>query len=115
MARGGSRPNSGGARPGAGRKSKATLDYQGTMRAVFEEVVTPEDWKYVVSVALAHAKAGKDDARRWLSPWIVGAEPKEMTVVHQESEGEVAGLLKRATAEQLAVLDALLNPPESSA
>lgn len=70
---------SGGARPGSGRKSTATEGYQAQMRSVITERVTREDWAMVVEVALAHAKAGKSDARDWLSAWIVGAVPKEVT------------------------------------
>lgn len=113
---GGARPNSGGARPGAGRKSTKTMAYQGAIRAVFEEVVTPDDWKTVVAVALSRAKSGNDTARAWLTPWIAGAEPKEVTVVHDEGQAAVAALLRRATAEQLAVLEQLLAVvPEAEA
>lgn len=71
---------SGGARPGSGQKASKTDLYQGQMRALVEEVVTPDDWRYVVSVALGRAKAGDAVSRAWLSPWVWGAEPKEVTV-----------------------------------
>jgi hypothetical protein len=71
---------SGGARPGSGQKSTKTEDYQATMRAIVEEVVTPDDWRYVVKVALGRAKAGDPGSRAWLSPFVWGAEPKEVTV-----------------------------------
>lgn len=70
----------GGARPGAGRKARATEDYQGAMRGVFETRVTPSAWAAVIDRALEQAQLGDDRARAWLTPWLVGAEPKEVTV-----------------------------------
>lgn len=78
MPRGGPRPNSGGARPGAGRKKPETVDYQGAMRAAFEARVTPERWQRVIDTAIEQAEQGNKDARAWLTPWVVGAEPKEV-------------------------------------
>lgn len=77
---GGPRPNSGGARPGAGRKSKTTEEYQQSMRSLFEQVVTPQDWERVIRTALSRAQAGDATARQWLAPWIVGGVPQEIKV-----------------------------------
>lgn len=70
----------GGPRPGAGRKSKKTQDYQATMRAMVEEVVTPEDWQQVLLVNLARAKSGDGDSRKFLEPWVMGRVPEEANV-----------------------------------
>jgi hypothetical protein len=50
------------------------------MLAVIRDEVSEQDWREIVRVAVSYAKAGDKDARRWLSPWVVGAEPKEVTV-----------------------------------
>ena len=70
----------GGRRPGAGRKTQKAQDYQTDMRAIFHQVVTPERWQRIVSVAASYAEAGDKDARKWLAPWVVGAEPHETVV-----------------------------------
>lgn len=70
----------GGPRPGAGRKKAETVDYQVTMRAQFEAAVTPDDWREIITEAVGKAKAGDSSARAWLTPWLVGAEPREVTV-----------------------------------
>ncbi len=85
MPRGGPRPNSGGRRLGAGRKSKSTLEYQAKMRDIFAEIVTADEWSKVVQVALDFAKAGNKDARAWLTPWVIGAEPKEVKLTGDEA------------------------------
>ena len=85
MPKGGPRPNSGGARPGAGRKSDETRQYQEAMRRAFEEAVTPEAWRAIIATAIEQAKQGDDRARAWLSPWIVGKVPDE--VRHSGSVG----------------------------
>lgn len=69
---------SGGRRPGAGRKSEATRTYQESMRAVFEQIITRDDWQKVVMTALALAKAGDKSAREWLSDWVIGKVPDEL-------------------------------------
>jgi hypothetical protein len=77
---------SGGARPGAGRKSEATEQYQIHKRAIVEEVVTDEDWRMVVLVALSRAKAGDDNSRNWLTPFVVGKDAEKLKV---EQDGKV--------------------------
>ena len=76
----------GGARSGAGRKGKPTIDRQETMRGVFEMRVNPDRWAQIVDKAVAQAVEGDSVARAWLTPWVVGAEPKAVTVV---AEGKV--------------------------
>jgi hypothetical protein len=66
----------GGARPGAGRKSKSTVTYQAKMRAIVEQTVTSDIWQAVVLTATEQAKKGDDRARQWLTPWVLGAPPK---------------------------------------
>lgn len=71
---------SGGRRSAAGTKSAATEAYQGTLRAQFEACVTPDQWRGVIAKALEQATNGDATARAWLTPWLVGAEPKEVKV-----------------------------------
>ena len=46
---------------------------------VLSEVDIPT-WRAVVAKALADAAAGDAVARAWLTPWVMGAEPKEIDV-----------------------------------
>ena len=78
MPRGGPRPNSGGARPGAGRKSSETKVYQETMRARFEACVSVADWDQAIRALLEDAKGGSVAAFRELVPWVVGKVPDEL-------------------------------------
>ena len=55
---GGPRPNSGGARPGAGRKKQEHL---ATFRELVEAVVTPEDFAVMLRAIVVKAQEG--DAR----------------------------------------------------
>jgi hypothetical protein len=50
------------------------------MRAQFEAAVTPDDWRDIIQSAKDQAKRGDTAARAWLTPWLVGAEPKEVVV-----------------------------------
>ena len=56
--------NKGGGR--ARRKTEETY-----LRALSDRV-TLEDWVKIVDVAMANAKAGDKDARRWLSSYLIG-------------------------------------------
>lgn len=70
----------GGSRPGAGRKSLKTIDYQAGMRQVVEDVVTPEKWRDAVEGMLQTIKEGNSKAFSALAPYVMGAPPKEVTV-----------------------------------
>jgi hypothetical protein len=70
----------GGWRPGSGRKNANTTKFQTTMRGIFEECVSPEDWRLIVDAAVELAKKGDRNAREWLTPWIVGKQPD--TILH---------------------------------
>lgn len=50
------------------------------MRAVVEEVVTPEKWKAAVEGMLATIAEGNSKAFTALAPYVMGAAPKEVTV-----------------------------------
>lgn len=99
----------GGARFGAGRPRKEELDYQASMRTLLQSRVTPEDWTVIVDSAVAWAKAGKAEARDWLTSWVMGPVPKETTInVASDGDAGVKALLGAATDEELAVLERLL-------
>ena len=49
------------------------------MRAAFEHRVDQDRWNAVIDRALADAVAGDAVARAWLTPWVVGAVPREVT------------------------------------
>lgn len=46
--------------------------------------VKKKDWDQVVDVAMANAKAGDAAARRWLSDYLIGRPPQQVTI-----EGDV--------------------------
>jgi hypothetical protein len=68
--------------------------------SVFLETVTLEDWKEVVSCALRGAKVGNEQARAWLSHYLVGkpqgTAPTPLTVVVQQLSGENSVVKKLA-------------------
>lgn len=66
--------------PGAGKKSAETVAYQGSRRGQVEQVVTAEEWEKVIRAQLRQAKRGNVKAAAWLTPWVMGAEPKEIRV-----------------------------------
>jgi hypothetical protein len=75
---------SGGPRPGAGRKSTKTAGYQATRRAMIERVVTGKRWRAIVEKAVDLAEDGDRYAREWLASYVVGAPPKEVVLKGDE-------------------------------
>ncbi|HKA83083.1 MAG TPA: hypothetical protein VKD21_04435 [Acidimicrobiales bacterium] len=65
---------------GSGQKSAVTLAYQSSRRGQIEEIVTAAEWDRVIRGVLKQAKRGNVKAAAWLAPWVMGAEPKEVTV-----------------------------------
>lgn len=68
----------GGARPGAGRKKKPTVEAQQSRRDVVISVLTPDRLRNIVELDVAAAEAG-DTARidRWLS-YALGSPKQEI-------------------------------------
>lgn len=68
----------GGARPGAGRKKKTTVEAQQTRRDVVIAAISPADLRKIVSLDVAAALRG-DTARidRWL-PYALGSPRQEI-------------------------------------
>lgn len=65
---------------GAGRKTAATQEYQASRRGQVEEIVTGPEWAKVIRKQLRLAQEGSVKSAAWLAPWVMGAEPKEITV-----------------------------------
>ena len=65
---------------GAGQKSPATQAYQASRRGQVEEIVTPEKWASVIRGMLRQAQKGNVKAAAWLTPWVMGAEPKQLDI-----------------------------------
>ena len=78
------KPGRGGRRPGSGRKSLHTAEYQATRRAQVEAIVTAEEWAKAVRALLKEAQRGNVKAFGVLAPYVVGALPREVS-------GEVDG------------------------
>ena len=70
----------GGARAGAGRKSKATAERQLGRRDRLDELVTDEVWDHVIGVAIEDAIAGEPNlrwrARDFIAAYVAGAKPR---------------------------------------
>ncbi len=81
MPRGGARPNSGGKRPGAGRPRKEVKDWQSANLTIFRSVFTPEDVRLIAGSIKADMAIGNTDARKLALAYIIGAAPKEVTVL----------------------------------
>jgi hypothetical protein len=67
-------------RPGTGQKSAATVAYQASRRGQVEAIVTDDEWAKVIRAQLRQAKRGNVKAFCSLTPWVMGAEPKEIRV-----------------------------------
>ena len=65
---------------GAGRKSDATLFYQASRRGQVEEIITPQKWASCIKAMLRETVKGNVRAFGALTPWVMGAAPKEITV-----------------------------------
>ena len=68
---------SGGARPGAGRKSDATKHAQETYRAQFLAAVSPQDFRACIERLRQDALGGSVAAFREIVPWLAGRVPEE--------------------------------------
>jgi len=66
--------------PGAGEKSLLTLAYQSSRRGQVEQIVTAEKWASVIRAMLRESQKGNVKAAAWLTPWVMGAEPKEIRI-----------------------------------
>jgi len=80
---------------GSGQKSAVTLAYQSSRRGQIEEIVTAAEWDRVIRGVLKQAKRGNVKAAAWLAPWVMGAEPKEITVT-ADVEARVRALALQA-------------------
>lgn len=55
---------------GAGGRPRRSTEE--TFLRALSERVTLEDWIKIIDVAMANAKAGDKDSRRWLSSYLIG-------------------------------------------
>ncbi len=69
---------SGGARPGSGRKKKATVEEQGTRRDVLLEVFTPEEWREIATEVRTQVKGGNIGAMLPYLPYLLGSPKQEI-------------------------------------
>jgi hypothetical protein len=75
---------SGGARPGAGRKRKETVEMQGNRRDALLDVVTERLWRETVKGWFETARETKNYALLFpLLPYIMGAAKQEINVSGQ--------------------------------
>lgn len=78
----------GGARAGSGRKRKNTISEQATRRDVLLDVVSPEEWREIVSHVVAQAKGGTLVAILPYLPYLLGSPKQDINV-----SGEVKATL----------------------
>lgn len=70
----------GGARPGAGRKKKTTVEAQQTRRDVVISVFTAARLRGIVELDVAAAEKGQTDRiDRWL-PYVLGSPKQEIEI-----------------------------------
>jgi hypothetical protein len=67
----------GGARPGAGQKPADLKIVQQSRRTQLVKYVSDEHWLAIVAKAVEDAQKGDYVARQWLTPWLLGAPPKD--------------------------------------
>lgn len=92
---------SGGARPGAGAKKKTTEEAQLANRDLILEWTTAEDVKDVFMSALAGAKAGRAEDRKFLEPYWFGSQSQNVNVNHK---GNIDHTLREVPDEVLKAL-----------
>jgi hypothetical protein len=73
----------GGARPGAGRKKKATLEEQMSRRDVLLEVFTVAEWREIARTLLEQAKGGNLMILLPYLPYLLGSPRQELHVSGQ--------------------------------
>lgn len=78
--RGGRRPNTGGARPGSGRKPKEVRVWQESNLLMLRAAITPADVVVIAESLRDALKTGDKDAWRQGLAYIFGASPKEVTI-----------------------------------
>lgn len=92
---GGARANSGGARPGAGRKKVSTEEQQAKNRDIVLTAVTEEDLLKMTQVAMSRAMAGDSESRKWISSYVLGNPSDKLDVnVNGDLNVSLAGLRK---------------------
>lgn len=70
----------GGARPGAGRKRKETVEEQASRRDIVLDVVSPAAWRSHVESLLEQSNRGNYAAMLPLYPYILGSPKQEHDV-----------------------------------
>lgn len=82
----------GGARPGAGRKKKTTVEEQLSRRDVLLEVFTPAEWREIAIAILTQAKGGNLAVLLPYLPYLLGSPRQELVVTFdvQETAQELA-------------------------
>lgn len=76
----------GGARPGAGRKKKATVIEQAARRDVLLEVFTADEWREIAVMLLTQAKGGNLAILLPYLPYILGSPRQEVLVTFDIEE-----------------------------
>ncbi len=96
--RGGARPNTGGRRPGAGRKSKAE---EMGLAALLDNCWPVSDRKHVIRTLHLAAKNGNARAAALLLAYTYGKphETVTATITHREFEVEIGGSTSVGTDE----------------
>ncbi len=73
----------GGARPGAGRKKKVTLEEQLSRRDVLLEVFTVAEWRAIARMILDKVKEGDTYVLLPYLPYLLGSPRQEINVTGQ--------------------------------
>lgn len=80
MPRGGPRPNSGGRRPGAGRKKAETKVVQQAARDLFNAAFSDEDVTTIANVVRSFCLAGSLPHIQMFAAYRLGKPPEEVTI-----------------------------------
>jgi len=78
--------NNGGARPGAGRKKKTTVEEQLSRRDVLLDVFTPAEWRKIALALLSQAKGGNLMVLLPYLPYLLGSPKQEINITMQIDE-----------------------------
>ena len=81
---------SGGARPGAGGKKRATVVEQETRRSIVLDVFSPDEWRQTVTGWMQTARETKNYGLLFpLLPYLMGSPKQEVNVNGQVDVGHV--------------------------
>ncbi len=74
------KPNGQWAKGHSGNEGNTSATYKAKMLAVVKDAVTADDWTAITGRAVTLARAGNNEARNWLSSYLLGKPEENMPI-----------------------------------